>query len=253
MKAWHDGRLCAFDVETTGVDCDTDRIVTAAITTVGGGEQVSSIAWLIDPGVPIAEEATAVHGVTNEKAQAEGTPAAEAIPPIVRMLSEQIQHDRPIVAFNARFDLTMLDREARRYGVEPLDLERLRVIDPLVIDKWLHRFRRGSRKLDAMCAHYGATLDSAHEATADALAAARLAYRLLHKTDAVQGRHPEIVQRRTFWKLVRDDLDALHSAQVGWAREQAIGLRSYFEGRGEVEKAASVSEDWPLIPAAVAA
>lgn len=242
--AWHDERLVAFDVETTGVDYDHDRIVTAAMAVVGGGESVASIEWLIDPGVEIAEEATAVHGITNEKARAEGTSAAEAIPVIVRMIAEQVALGRAVVAFNARFDLTMLDREARRYGVDPLGAD-LRVVDPLVIDKWLHRFRRGSRKLDAMCEHYGAKLDNAHAAAADALAAARLAW--------VLGKRGEVVQRDEWsrqamaatWASVRDDLDALHAAQVGWAAEQAQSLAEYFAGQGKPQH---VEPAWPVVP-----
>lgn len=250
---WADGRMLAFDVETTAPDPEEARIVQAAQVFVGDGRPTDTAVLLVNPGVPIPEGASAVHGITDEIA-ATGMAAKTAVDELAHMLEGAIDDGVPVVAFNARYDLTVLDRECARHGCQPPDWSRIRVIDPFVIDKWLHRFRRGSRKLADVCAHYGVDLgEHAHDAGADALAAARLAYRLLHKTDAVQGRHPEIVQRRTFWKLVRDDLDALHSAQVGWAREQAIGLRSYFEGRGEVEKAASVSEDWPLIPAAVAA
>lgn len=243
MSAWHDGRLVAFDVETTGVDYETDRLVTASIAVVGGGEPVASIPWLIDPGVEIPEGATKVHGVTTEKVRAEGTPAADAIPAIVGMLREQVE-GRALVAFNARFDLTMLDREARRYGVEPLNADRIRVVDPFVIDKWLHRFRRGSRKLDAVCEHYGARLDSAHEATADAIAAARLAW-VIGKRGQVVADYPQEGPMQVQWARIRDDLDALHEAQIDWAREQAASLADYFHRKGEDQH---VEPAWPVVP-----
>jgi DNA polymerase-3 subunit epsilon len=201
------------------------------------------LTWLVNPGVPISPEATAVHGVTDEQA-ATGTPAEEAIPAIVRVLADQISRGVPVVAFNARFDLTMLDRECRRYGVEPLDYEALRVIDPLVIDKWLNRFRRGSRKLDAMCEHYGATLDDAHDASSDAIAAARLAW-VLAKRGEVVATYPDVVSMRTVWKNSRDDLNALHRLQVGWAHAQAVSLAEYFKKKGTPQH---VETAWPVVP-----
>jgi hypothetical protein len=62
MSAWHDGRLCAFDIETTGVDYETDRIVTAAVALVGGGLVTEQANFLLDPGVEIPESATQASG-----------------------------------------------------------------------------------------------------------------------------------------------------------------------------------------------
>jgi DNA polymerase-3 subunit epsilon len=68
----------------------------------------------------------------------------------------------------------------------------LLVVDPLVIDKWLDRYRKGSRKLEAICAHYGAVLDEAHDADFDAHRGR--AARVVHRREGA-GR-PEGVERR---------------------------------------------------------
>ena len=73
---WYEGRLAAYDIETTGTDTENDRIVTAAVSVVGGREPTESRTWLVDPGIEIPGEATAVHGITTEKAQSEGLDAA---------------------------------------------------------------------------------------------------------------------------------------------------------------------------------
>jgi DNA polymerase III subunit epsilon len=207
---------------------------------------VARLGLLVDPGVEIPAEATAVHGVTTEHAREHGTPAAVAVPRIVEALADARAAGHPIVAFNARFDLTILDREARRYGVSPLGDRPagLRVVDPLVIDKWLHRYRKGSRKLEALCAQHGVTLDGAHEAGSDAIAAARLA-RVIGKRGQVVARYPEVVQKRAEWKRIRDDLDELHAAQVAMAREQAVSLAAYFARKGEPQH---VEPEWPVVP-----
>jgi DNA polymerase-3 subunit epsilon len=156
---WAQGRMVAFDTETTGVDAENDRVVTAAVVAVGGGQTSDSRTWMADPGVEIPEQATAVHGVTTDQARVDGSDAADVVEDITAALAEQLGAGVPVVVFNARYDLTLLDREARRHGVLPL-VERLAgldvapVIDPLVLDRQIDRYRRGSRKLPALAAHY---------------------------------------------------------------------------------------------------
>jgi DNA polymerase-3 subunit epsilon len=228
---WHNGRLAAFDIESTGIDPQNDRIVTAAVSVVGGGEPPVSSTWLADPGVEIPEGAARVHGVTTEQARAEGRPAAEVIAEILEVLAAEVERGVPIVAFNARYDLTMLDREARRHGLVPLS-ERgheLYVVDPLIIDKALDTYRKGKRTLTAVCQLYNVELseDDAHAADADAIAAARVAWRLGERFDEL-----------------KIDLPTLHNNQVGWAAEQAASLEDYFRRQGKDEV---VERDWPIV------
>lgn len=264
--AWFDERFSGYDCESTGVDPEDDRIVQAAIVSVGGGEPTRKSVVLINPGVPIPEAASQVHGITDAIAQEQGVAAKGAIPALAKQITVAINAGRPIVIFNAPFDCTMLDRECRRHGCEPPDWSLAKIIDPLVIDRWADKFRRSypyghtpetakaagilsTRCLAGMCQVYAVELgEDAHDAAADALAAARLAWRMLHKGDLVQGRHPEIIARRTLWKRVRDDLDALQAFQAAQYREQSVGLRAWFEGKGMIEEAAGVREDWPCVP-----
>jgi DNA polymerase III subunit epsilon len=231
--SWHQRRLAAFDLETTGIDSASDRIVTAAVSVVGDGLPSVFHAWLLDPGIPIPAGASAVHGITTERARAEGRPPLEAVEEIVATLAEQLLQGVPVVAFNARFDLTCLDREARRHGVEPL-LERvggpagMLVVDPYVLDKQLDRFRKGKRTLGAVCAHYNVPLDEAHASHADALAAARVAWRL----------------GQAFEEL-RVDLRALHEQQIAWAAEQAASFEDYLRRNGRDER---IEPAWPIVP-----
>jgi DNA polymerase-3 subunit epsilon len=245
---WHDGRLVAFDIETTGVDLEEARIVTAAVAVCGGGLETETLSLLADPGVEIPDEAAGVHGITTEAARAEGAPAVEVVSAVLETLRPYCGR-AAIVAFNARFDLTILDREARRYGLEPLD--GLLVVDPFVIDKHLHRYRRGSRKLDAQAAHYGVVLDEAHEAVADAVAAARVAWCIGKRGEVIRRARDMDEQReldglQAEWEAVRDDLSALHAAQVRWAAEQAESLERYFRERGKLES--PVEREWPVVP-----
>ncbi|MFF4752679.1 exonuclease domain-containing protein [Streptomyces sp. NPDC002514] len=226
--SWHLGRLAGFDLETTGVDFENDRIVTACVVQCGGGQPTASATWLADPGIEIPEQAAAVHGITTERARAEGRPVAEVVADVVAALGQAITHGLPVVAMNARFDLTMLDREARRYGLEPLPAG-FPVVDPYVIDKQVDKYRKGSRKLTALCEHYQVPIGDAHTADADAIAACRVAWR--------QGSRYE--------QLAAMNLDELHTAQVAWAAEQAAGLQRFLR---KSNPDAFCPTAWPLVP-----
>jgi DNA polymerase-3 subunit epsilon len=182
---WHLEPMAAFDLETTGVDPETARIVTATIARIDAlaGAPVQTEQWLVNPGVEIPAAATAIHGVTTEKAQADGVDPATACARIFAELDQVWTGGRPVVIYNAPYDLTVLDRELRRHCGVNLDGVIGPVIDPFVIDKHVDPYRRGSRTLTATCGHYGAALTDAHTATGDALAAARLAWRAEWATD----------------------------------------------------------------------
>jgi DNA polymerase-3 subunit epsilon len=235
-SAWHEGRLVAFDVETTGVAYEHDRIVTAAISVIaekGEDEKrgTEHHTWLLDPGVEISEGATEVHGISTEHAREHGQPAAEGIREIVERLAAELKAGAAVVAFNARFDLTMLDREARRHDVVPL-VERgspLWVVDPFVLDKHVDRYRRGKRTLSVVCEVYDVVLEDAHAAGADALAAARVAWRMGQRVPTLRDM----------------PLPQLHAAQVEWAAVQAASLEEYFRRQGKDERCEPA---WPVVP-----
>lgn len=221
---WWERALVGFDTETTGPDPETARIVTACVAVHDPQHPTDTSRvwdWLVNPGVEIPAEATAVHGITTERAAAEGVDPAVAVRAIITVL---LGFGLPIVAFNAAYDFTVLDREARRYGLEPLVPDV--VVDPFVLDKQLDRYRRGKRTLTAACEHYGVELTNAHDATADALAAVGLV--------RAMG------QRAPFPQAAR-----LHAGQVAWRAEQCASLATYFEQQG---KPADVRGEWPVLP-----
>jgi len=227
--SWHQNRMCGFDLETTGPDPETARIVTACVVQCGGNQPVQSATWVTDvDGEEIPDEAAAIHGISTEQARAEGRPLAEAVAEITAALTQVIASGIPIVAMNARYDLTVLDREARRFGIDPLPAG-FPVVDPFVLDKRFDKYRRGSRKLTALCEHYEVPIGDAHSADADAIAACRVAWR----------------QGQRYRELSGLSLDNLHTAQVGWAAEQAASLQEYFRKK---DPTAVVEGAWPLIP-----
>jgi DNA polymerase-3 subunit epsilon len=234
---WHRELLIGFDLETTGTDPGQARIVTGAVIEVRGGQQLGRREWLADPGVVIPADAVAVHGISNERAAGEGRPADRVADAIADVLTGYWKTGVPVVAYNAAFDLSLLSAELRRYGLPSLrerlgGMDPAPVVDPYTIDRWVDRYRRGKRNLEAVCAEYGVRLEAAHDASADALAAARLAC-------AIADRHPKIASLAPA---------ELHRRQIAWYAEWAADFQDFLRRKGDEQ--AVVDGTWPLrVPA----
>lgn len=220
-------QLAVFDTETTGVETDTARIVSATLALLGeNGDVTERYDWLIDPGVEIPDSAVRVHGITTEVARTSGVDAAVGVRQITERIAEFIDRGLPLVVYNAPYDLSLLRAEQRRHGVATMDVAP--VLDPLIIDKQLDRFRKGKRTLVAVSEHYGVTLGNAHDAGEDAIASGKVMQALAKKYQA----------------KLPDDLEAIHTEQVGWAKAQAESFQEYMRRVRDPEFVAE--GEWPV-------
>lgn len=216
--------MLSFDLETTGPDPLTARIVTSALITINGSHR-DDLEILADPGIPIPEGATAVHGITTEHARASGRPHADVIAETVAGIRQGWNEGRTLVAFNACFDLTILRRWDPTFEILGP------VVDPFVIDRATDPYRKGKRTLEAVCEFHGVRLDAAHEAEADALAAARLAWKML-------GGLPDLATAH--WREV-------NLQQARWHEARQRDFAAYLERSGK--DASDVSIEWPIATA----
>jgi DNA polymerase-3 subunit epsilon len=237
---WHGRPFLGLDLETSGTDTERDCIVTATVVRWGGGRETDPRSWVAKPEFEIPTDAEAVHGWSTERARAEGAPADGVVADVIAAVVDGVEQGFPLVVMNAPFDLTLLDRAARRLGVVPL-VERVTpyVLDPRVLDKQVDRYRRGRRRLEDLCTHWCASLAGpAHDSQVDAIAACDLVYR---------------IARRHSW-LQRRTLAELHDAQRKWAYEQNVSFRAYLARTpGRELEAPGVRLDWPMVPVAAAA
>jgi DNA polymerase-3 subunit epsilon len=229
MTGWIEQPMAAFDLESTGVSVESDRIVTACVARLGGHGPTDIWHALADPGVDIPDEATAIHGITTEKARLFGIPAVLVVAETVDRLGAAWGHGLPVVGFNVAFDLTMLDRESRRWSNEPVAVDGP-VLDPLVIDRHLDRYRAGPRTLAAVAAHYGVQAEGAHDAVGDATTAHRVML-------AIGRRYPE---------LATMTLPELTLAQGLWHAGWAASFRDFLVARGRTDDLPDGA--WPLRP-----
>jgi DNA polymerase-3 subunit epsilon len=159
-----DRPLAVLDLETTGVDPATDRIVEVAVVTLLPNGRQEQFHRRVDPGVPIPPAATAVHGITD--ADVIGAPPFSAIAPELFATL----HGSDLAGFGiASFDLPLLAAEFARVRL-PFRVAGRRVIDVLALyRRWYPR-----DLTSAVREYLGREHADAHSAVADARVAAEV-------------------------------------------------------------------------------
>lgn len=153
-----DRDLLFFDLEATGLSVVRDRIIQIAMIKYpkkGGAPQ--ELSMLINPGIPISEEAMGVHGIT---------PKDVANKPTFQQVAQQIYDfigNADLAGYNSnRFDIPMLMEEFDRAGME-FSIEKRRLIDVQRIF-----YKMEPRTLRAALKFYcGKEMENAHDALAD--------------------------------------------------------------------------------------
>ncbi len=169
--------ICFFDLETTGTNVASDRIVEISILKVFPNGNKESNTWRVNPGMPIPPGSTAVHGITDEMVANE--PQFKELAPKVFA----IMKDCDLGGFNSnRFDIPLLAEEMLRAGID-LDLKKAQSVDVQTI---FHKMEK--RTLGAAYKFYcDKNLEDAHSAEADTNATYEVLMAQLAKYDAIEN------------------------------------------------------------------
>jgi DNA polymerase III subunit epsilon len=233
VRAWPTGELLGLDFETTGIDRFNDVPVSYALVSVVEGVVVRSWSGLIDPGRDIPADATAVHGISTERARDEGMPLREAISLVSDAVLAASARGVPLAGMKLDYDLTILETQARDLcGWGPIERGWCGpVLDAVVIDRHFDPDRKGRRTLTDLCSHYGIDIANAHDASADAIASIEVLFALALRYDALWG----------------DDLARLHNDQIHWHRQWTESYDSWrlSEGMIPIDPRDYV---WPVAP-----
>jgi DNA polymerase-3 subunit epsilon len=238
MRTWVTGEVLGFDFETTGIDRFNDVPVSYALVRAVGGRILVSWSGVIDPGREIPEEATAVHGITTERARADGMPLVDAIGLVSDAVVSAGRRGVPLVGMKLDYDLTILEVQAQRLvgiGIVGRGWHGP-VLDAIVLDRHYDRYRKGRRTLADLCDHYGVEMENAHDARADAIASIGVLYALA-------------ARRR---ELSTGDPAMIHRAQVHWHREWATRYDGWRVSEGMIPIDPR-DYMWPVAPRAASA
>ncbi|MBI4668022.1 MAG: 3'-5' exonuclease [Elusimicrobia bacterium] len=176
--------LVFIDLEATGLDPARDRIIDICLVRLFPDGKEDKLAFLINPGIPIPPESTAIHGIKDEDVRAA---------PFFKAVAGQIDEflkDADLAGYNlSRFDIPLLAKELERTGLS-LRPETRRVIDAMKI---FHK--KESRDLAAAYQFYcRKRLEGHHGAQIDAVASKEILFAQLDS-------YPDL----------KRDLDFLHS------------------------------------------
>jgi DNA polymerase III subunit epsilon len=200
---WADTRLAIIDFETTGLSPENDRVLEIGVACFSSGQLTLLKNWLVNPGIPIPDEARAIHNISDDDLK-----DAPSFAAVARELAEVLRGHIP-VAYNAGFDRAFLHAELRRLDADgaradlpPAFLEEVVWIDPLVWVRELYSDDK-SRKLADITARLGIALDNAHRAASDAEAAGRV---LLALAERLPTYYAEVINLQAQY-AARQDLD----------------------------------------------
>ncbi len=238
---WKDLPLAVLDVETTGFDSETDRVIEIAIIRFEGGVVVDRYTRLVNPHKPIPPEVVKITGI-NDADVVDAPDFSE----LAADVHERLQ-GVGVVAYNLSFDRSFLRAELRRCGLDwP---EESPTLDPLIFARQF--FKNSPRKnLSAISKLLGIPLEEAHRAEHDAEVAGKVLYAfedrlppdlqqllvLQKQWEAVQN------QEMSSWKSFDVDLSALGESPIGLGPAYVYGdeadpLRALFMSVPEAPKA----------------
>jgi DNA polymerase-3 subunit epsilon len=168
-KPWNVVPTVWIDTETTGIRAGIDRAVSVGLARFERGGFKASTVELVDPGIPIPAEATAIHGITDDMVR--GRPTIGEVFRSANFL-ELLNGAQP-AAYNAPFD---------RHFVPPFGSDwTWPWLDALSVVRVVDRYERGKgrHRLEAVAARHRVRLVHAHSADADARAAGYIFYKLI--------------------------------------------------------------------------
>jgi DNA polymerase-3 subunit epsilon len=180
------------DTETTGLDEAEGRIVELAIVVAEAGKVVAVHHWMLNPGMPIPEAATAVHGIRDQDVA-----RAPSFADVAVEVATALEGALP-AAYNASFDRRFVEAEWARTGlsVRPPALDpATRWIDPYVWARLIQRYERGKKRLGDVAGRLGLSAAESHRATADAELALKVLFALA-RDRRVPATYGELLDRQ---------------------------------------------------------
>lgn len=169
--------ICFFDLETTGINISKDRIVEISILKVFPNGNKESKTWLVNPEMPIPEEVSLIHGVTDDRVANE---------PTFKALSKEINamlKDCDLGGFNSnRFDIPLLAEEMLRVGLDFEMKNRLSVDVQIIFHKMEQRTLGAAYKF-----YCNKSLENAHTAEADTNATYEVLKAQIERYDEVEN------------------------------------------------------------------
>lgn len=165
----------AFDLETTGLNVETDYIIEIGALKVKDGKVCERFMEFIKPPTPISATITSITGITNEMVS-HARETRDIISEFINFCGDSV-----LVGHNIMFDYKFMKKFTSEYG---LPFEKTGIDTLKIARKTLCNLE--SKNLGTLCAHYGIINQAAHRAYHDALATAKIYHYLAHDFENIE-------------------------------------------------------------------
>lgn len=194
----------SLDTETTGLSPIDDRIIQIGFSVFVKGACVDTVSWDLYQEIP--NNAFEINKISDERI-ANGHPPYDILVLLGRMFQK---HPKRYCIYNAPFDLAFLAAEFQRHELD-WDFTGLTILDPLVIWRRFHPFKRGT--LSYVSAYYGIPYNDEHDAGIDSTASG-------HVYCQMRSQHGEL---RTVYS---------NKMLTGWYDRWAASFITYCQNKG---------------------
>ncbi len=165
-----DGEFIVFDLETTGLSFQNDRITEIGAVKVKKGKVIDKFNMLVDPEMEISEKITELTGITNEMVK--GQPKIdEALPKFLEFVG-----DRLLIAHNANFDTGFVRRAAERLHIRFENS----YLDTVAMSHYVNA-ELSKHKLDTLAKYFDLGSFNHHRASDDAEMLSLIFYKMIDK------------------------------------------------------------------------
>lgn len=210
-----DDTFIVFDVETTGLYCEKDKITEIGAVKIINGEVADYYSTFVNPKVPIPEKITELTGITDEMVST--TPIIEEVLPSFL----EFVGDGAIVAHNADFDMGFIRNSAKKMDIQIKNS----VIDTLELSRALLP-ELNKHKLNIICEHLGISLENHHRAVDDAKATAEMFIKFIDmmkekNINDLEAINDKLISNKNFTKM-----DSYHAVILV---KNYTGLRNLYE------------------------
>jgi DNA polymerase III epsilon subunit-like protein len=220
FRPWYEHAIVVFDVETTGLSPENDRIIELGVARFENRRLVAKWGTLLHPGRDVPEEASKIHGITT--ADVASAPRFQASLPRLLWMTR----DAWPCAYNGLFDERFWTSELGRLtGLDlstvtvPMFNSAFRWIDPVVWVRHKHGIWAGNKLVEA-CKRKDISIESAHRATDDAEATGKLLFAMAQDNEIPPYTMFELIRRQEALDRVHDNERAEWFAKKGYPYER---------------------------------
>lgn len=182
---WQESEWRIYDFETTGPDPETAHVCQVGIAQMRLGEVLYRRSVLCNPGIPIPEEATAIHGITDAMV-ADARPEVDLLAKVANWITKP---GVVICHYNGlHYDRRIMERilgPAFVPGIPRTEIDVLTLIRSNDVGRWWKG--QGRHKLTSVAERFGIGAGVAHEAAADCVTTGLVLWHLVETNSWVRG------------------------------------------------------------------